>query len=193
MGTQRRDEHETQSGPSRRRFIGGTATSIAAVALGTPVWAGATLTGCQPRPELPDGLFALGVASGDPRHDSVVLWTRLAPLPLEGGGMPAVDVPVHYEVAADEGFHHVVRQGLTRARPRWGHSVHAVVEGLRPDRWYWYRFRVHDEVGGFPRTSSPGGTRRLPHCSVPTRWELSLVGPRLVRRRHPSAASRADP
>ena len=31
--------------------------------------------------------FALGVASGDPTPDGVVLWTRLAPDPLNGGGM----------------------------------------------------------------------------------------------------------
>src|SRR5688500_12264162 len=32
--------------------------------------------------------FALGVASGDPLADGFVLWTRLAPDPLNGGGMP---------------------------------------------------------------------------------------------------------
>jgi alkaline phosphatase D len=137
---------------SRRRFIGGTASVVGAVSLGTPVWGGATLSGCEPRPQLPDGLFALGVASGDPRHDSVVLWTRLAPSPLEGGGMPAVDVPVRYEVARDERFRHVVARGLVKARPRWGHSVHALVERLRSDSWYWYRFRVGDELSPVGRT-----------------------------------------
>ena len=33
--------------------------------------------------------FTLGIASGDPLPDSVVLWTRLAPAPLKtDGGMP---------------------------------------------------------------------------------------------------------
>jgi alkaline phosphatase D len=146
------EQSQGEPRPSRRRFIGGTASAVVAVGLGAPAWGGATLSGCRPRPDLPDGLFALGVASGDPRPDSVVLWTRLAPAPLAGGGMPAVDVPVAYEVASDEGFRHVVRRGLVKARPRWGHSVHAVVEGLRPDRWYWYRFRVHDEVSPVART-----------------------------------------
>ncbi|MGW1882533.1 PhoD-like phosphatase N-terminal domain-containing protein [Streptomyces sp. NPDC001970] len=38
----------------------------------------------------PTAPFTLGVASGDPDHHSVVLWTRLAPDPLnaETGGMP---------------------------------------------------------------------------------------------------------
>ena len=39
-------------------------------------------------------LFALGVASGDPTPVGVVLWTRLAPDPLNGGGMPALPVLV---------------------------------------------------------------------------------------------------
>ncbi|MGI8595526.1 MAG: PhoD-like phosphatase N-terminal domain-containing protein, partial [Solirubrobacteraceae bacterium] len=43
--------------------------------------------------------FALGVASGDPAPDGVVLWTRLAPAPLSGGGMPQRRVPVTYEVS----------------------------------------------------------------------------------------------
>ena len=29
--------------------------------------------------------FTLGVASGSPKDDSMVLWTRLAPDPLNGG------------------------------------------------------------------------------------------------------------
>src|SRR5215471_617540 len=43
--------------------------------------------------------FAVGIASGDPAPDGVVLWTRLAPKPLEGGGMPMVNVEVGWEVA----------------------------------------------------------------------------------------------
>ena len=30
--------------------------------------------------------FSLGVASGDPSPDGFVLWTKLAPKPLERGG-----------------------------------------------------------------------------------------------------------
>ena len=38
---------------------------------------------------MPPAPFTLGVASGDPVPDGVVLWTRLAPDPLvPGGGMP---------------------------------------------------------------------------------------------------------
>lgn len=42
--------------------------------------------------------FSLGVASGEPLPDSVVLWTRLAPDPLHGGGMPPENVMVRWQV-----------------------------------------------------------------------------------------------
>src|SRR5436190_10577155 len=68
--------------------------------------------------------FTLGVASGDPWPDSVVLWTRLAPEPLEGGGMPTANVEVSWEVATDRAFRTVVQKGTAIARPELGHSVH---------------------------------------------------------------------
>lgn len=50
----------------------------------------------------------------------------------------------------------VVRQGPAAARSDWAHTVHVKVEGLRSDRWYWYRF----EAGG--ERSPTGRTRILP-------------------------------
>ncbi|MHC5719846.1 MAG: PhoD-like phosphatase N-terminal domain-containing protein, partial [Nostoc sp.] len=61
--------------------------------------------------------FSLGVASGDPLPDGVVIWTRLAPNPLSGGGMPLVNVPVRWQVALDENMKQVVRQGTVLATP----------------------------------------------------------------------------
>lgn len=87
--------------------------------------------------------FTLGVASGDPWPDGFVIWTRLAPRPLdEHGGMPAVRVPVRWEVAEDHRFAKVVRHGEAMAVPELGHSVHVEIEGLRPHRHYFYRFSV---------------------------------------------------
>ena len=90
--------------------------------------------------------FTLGVASGDPTDTGVVLWTRLAPKPLEpGGGMPAGSVvEVAWEVATDESMRDVVRRGVALATPQLGHSVHVEAEGLQPDRPYFYRFRAGD-------------------------------------------------
>src|SRR5262252_2546367 len=103
--------------------------------------------------------FALGVASGDPAPDGVVLWTRLAPAPLEGGGMPMADVEVDWEIARDARFQSIAQRGTAIARPEIGHSVHVEVEGLEPSRDYWYRFRAGDEVSrvGRTKTAPPAG------------------------------------
>ena len=96
--------------------------------------------------------FSLGVASGDPWPDSVVLWTRLAPEPFAGGGMPMANVEVQWEVAGDRTFRSVVRSGTAVARPELGHSVHVEAGGLSPHREYWYRFRCGGEVSQVGRT-----------------------------------------
>ena len=76
--------------------------------------------------------FTLGVASGNPKEDSVVLWTRLAPDPLYGGGMgTAGDVEVPLEIATDSSFTNVVRRTRAVAEARYAHSVHHVVTDLR--------------------------------------------------------------
>jgi len=105
------------------------------------------------RPAFPADPFTLGVASGDPDATSVVIWTRLAPRPLEpDGGMPPEAVAVAWEVAADDTFRRVVASGTALATPPLGHSVHVEVPGLAPDRWYWYRFRAGDAVSPVGRT-----------------------------------------
>jgi len=105
-------------------------------------------------------LFQLGVASGDPLPDSVVLWTRLARNPLLGGDLPNDPIPVRWELARDEGFRSIVRSGEALARSELAHSVHVIPEGLEPARWYWYRFRAegHESPVGRTRTAPGYGT-----------------------------------
>lgn len=107
--------------------------------------------------------FTLGVASGEPWPDSVVLWTRLAPRPLDpDGGMPRKRVPVTWQVAEDAQFSRIVRSGTAIADPAAGHAVHVEVAGLRPARAYFYRFIA---VG---QSSPVGRTRTAPerHATV---------------------------
>jgi len=104
--------------------------------------------------------FKLGVTSGDPLPDGVVLWTRLAPEPLEGGGMPTAAVDVHWQVAEDPGFRRVVKRGTEKARPELAHSVHVEVGGLLPAREYYYRFQAGREI------SPVGRTRTAPPASA---------------------------
>ncbi len=104
------------------------------------------------RPKFPTSPFTLGVCSGDPAPDSVVLWTRLAIDPLNGGGMPRQPVEVQWQVAADDRLSKVVRSGKAIASPEWGHAVHVEVSGLQPHRWYWYQFRAGTELSPIGRT-----------------------------------------
>jgi alkaline phosphatase D len=103
--------------------------------------------------------FTLGVASGDPTPDGIVLWTRLAPKPLEGGGLPPEVFGVRYEVAADEEFRQIVRRGAIEALPEEVHTVHAEIGGLQPATTYWYRFKwgTADSPIGRTRTAPAAG------------------------------------
>ncbi len=92
----------------------------------------------------------------------MVIWTRLAPQPLDGGGMPKEPVAVHWEVASDETFSDVVRKGTALAMPQLGHSVHVEVDGLQPHRWYFYRFHAGDEVSPIGRTRTAPATDAMP-------------------------------
>jgi alkaline phosphatase D len=151
---------------SRRQFLAALAASAVVGACsddsngGRSSSAGSTST-TSPVPRLDGPAFTLGVASGDPRPDSVILWTRLAPDPVRGGGMPDADVPVVWEVANDERIGDVVASGVATASPRLGHSVHVDATGLDPARTYWYRFRVGDEESpvGRTRTAPADGAR----------------------------------
>ncbi|WP_043724512.1 alkaline phosphatase D family protein [Nocardia asiatica] len=136
---------------SRRRLLRVGAAGSAALLVGTAAASSARF----PAPRRLGDPFALGVASGDPAPDGVVLWTRLAPDPLapDGlGGMPVDPVTVDYEVAHDEHFRQVVARGSAVATRALGHSVHPEVHGLLPDRWYHYRFRAGAAVSPVGRT-----------------------------------------
>ena len=123
--------------------------------------------------------FRMGVASGDPWPDGVVLWTRLCPEPLAGGGMPHIAVEVQWEVAADEAMRQVVQKGTSLARPELGHSVHVELTGLEPGRHYWYRFRAGREA------SPIGRTRTAPAAdAAPTALRFASAGCQLWETGH---------
>src|SRR3954462_10812549 len=107
--------------PGRRRFLT-TGAAVLGAAASAQLWLPGTARAAEST--LPDGVFSLGVASGDPLPDGIVLWTRLAPDPLNGGGMPDRTVPVEWEIAEDERLRKPVRRAVAQARPEYGHSVH---------------------------------------------------------------------
>ena len=160
--------HDASSspGPNRRSFLAG-ATSVFALPI---------LPSFGPRHRAApyrfrNDPFTLGVASGDPSSDGMVLWTRLAPSPLaEDGGMPQEAVEVAWEIASDDGMKDILARGTTTASPELAHSVHVEVTGLPADRWFWYRFRAGDA------TSPIGRTRTLPAAdSMPERLRFAFA------------------
>lgn len=143
----------------RRSFLLLAAQGAAATTL--PRWAWA-----QPQRQQTDP-FALGVASGDPSADGVVLWTRLVPAEP---GQASTPLTVHWELADDEGFLRIVQRGQAIAHPALGHSVHVELTGLAPGRWYHYRFMHGDAV------STTGRTRTAPAAdALPERLRLAFA------------------
>ncbi|MFG2044163.1 alkaline phosphatase D family protein [Dactylosporangium sp. NPDC048998] len=136
---------------TRRQLLTGAAVTTGAIVL--------PLTAADPSVAEPlrgdhhdhDGPFALGVASGDPLPDGVILWTRLL---RASGPLPARPVGVEWQVALDERFRRVVRSGHATAWPQLGHSVHADVRGLLPGHEYHYRFRALGELSPVGRTKT---------------------------------------
>ncbi|MCM3670948.1 alkaline phosphatase [Mesobacillus maritimus] len=139
----------------RRGFLEATG-KIAGLSLGLTIAQSLGGFSVDAAPSFSNYPFTLGVASGDPLSDSVVLWTRLAPDPLNGGGMPANVVPVQWELATDENFRNVIKRGTEKASPALAHSVHVEVTGLKPKTVYYYRFKSGGEL------SPVGKTKTLP-------------------------------
>lgn len=143
--------------PVSRRFILGSAAAGAAASLAS----GCRVSGLEGRsPVFRNDPFSLGVASGDPASDGFVLWTRLAPNPLDpDGGMADEPVDVAWEIAEDEGFTRGLRSGVERALPGHGHSVHAEIHGLPAGSPFFYRFHAGGVTSpvGRAATAAPYG------------------------------------
>lgn len=154
-----------EGGVSRRLFLAYSASLSALPLLGQQA------SGKAHKPKLPVSPFQVGIASGDPTPDGMVLWTRLAPHPLQpDGGMAPHNVEVSWEIADDDAMCRVVRRGTATAAPDLAHSVHVEVNGLAPNRWYWYRFRVGDAE------SAIGRTRTLPAAnSAPEKLHFAFA------------------
>ncbi len=147
---QLRADMKSEGGVSRRLLLAYGASLTSLPLLSRVSWANS-------KPEFVSDPFTMGVASGDPDSTSVVLWTKLAPQPMQpDGGMKSEPIVVNWEIASDDSMRQILRKGATTSTQELGHSVHVEVDGLEPDRWYWYRFSAGDAV------SPVGRTRTLP-------------------------------
>ena len=152
---------------SRRALLHGLSASALLTTTGTFFTRGLTAA-----PAFSTNPFSLGVASGDPAPDGFVLWTRIAPKPLDHrGGMRMRPVEVEWAVATSESMQQVVRKGTAIAHPELGHAVHVEVEGLEPARDYFYQFTIGGE------RSQVGRSRTLPPAGAPVaQIRMGLVG-----------------
>ena len=110
--------------------------------------------------------FALGVASGQPRPDSVVLWTRLVFSEADGAQQSRAQ-SVLCEVFADEALRQPVRDWVIETDAHRGHSVHVIATGLQPGRSYWYRFSCGSAQSAVGRTrTSPAEGERVERLRI---------------------------
>ena len=137
----------------RRGFLLTASRMAALAALPVPVPASAS-SGAYP--------FSLGVASGSPLPNAVILWTRILHDPLNAAATPPVAFSVRWEVSEDERFSRIVAKGTASAAPELAHSVHVDVTGLAPARWYWYRFMLGDAVSPIGRTRTAPAAGAMP-------------------------------
>ncbi|HTE43239.1 MAG TPA: alkaline phosphatase D family protein [Steroidobacteraceae bacterium] len=115
--------------------------------------------------------FSLGVASGYPTSDGIILWTRLL-LRRDDGSDALADtaIPVALQIATDEAMKAIVHKSEHVATSEWAHSIHAEVKGLKPGRDYWYRFTA----GGMQ--SRIGRTRTAPAATdKPERLRVAVA------------------
>jgi alkaline phosphatase D len=141
--------HKTQpSSVERRRFLQQTWAGVGA-SLSLALIPGDELFRA---PSLGRNPFTLGVASGDPSPDGIVLWTRLAPEPADPRSLGRRAIPVGWRVASDSRMRNLVARGTAAAPAELAHSVHVEVGGLKPGRDYFYQFDARGEesrVGHF--------------------------------------------
>ena len=115
------------------------------------------LAGCdekQKAAETFDASFGHGVASGDPKGDAIIIWTRVTTSETS-------PVPVRWTVAADPDFGKVIAEGESQASAASDHTVKVDVTDLTPGETYYYRFSVGDTLSPVGRTKTlPAQTER---------------------------------
>jgi alkaline phosphatase D len=103
-------------------------------------------------------VFLHGIASGDPQHHAVILWTRVTPR----GGADAAGIPVTCEIARDEGFRQIAGRTLQVATADRDFTIKIDALGLEPGATYYYRFSALGEASPIGRTRTlPRDTSRV--------------------------------
>ncbi|MFO0664071.1 MAG: alkaline phosphatase D family protein [Polyangiaceae bacterium] len=117
--------------------------------------------------ETSDKHFPQGVASGDPKPDRVILWTRVDPLSLGKGAND--NISLKYLVGKDPEFLEVVARGELPAEAAFDHTLRVAPVGLLPSTTYYYRF----EVDG--KTTRVGRTKTAPTADDPRKINFAFT------------------
>ncbi|HEY0096540.1 MAG TPA: alkaline phosphatase D family protein, partial [Archangium sp.] len=134
--------------------------------------AASTAFGCEGESPVQEGraFFPQSVASGDPRSDSVVLWTRAV-----DPARPDAEQTLTLQVATNEGVHPLVLElGGLRVTSAHDHILKVKVTNLQPGTRYFYRFLLGKK--GHQRLGSQVGRTRTapaPDAGVPVRFVVA--------------------
>lgn len=123
------------------------------------------VTGCPDGGNRPGTYsFPQGVASGDPRETSIVLWTRVQ----AASGTPNT-IPVTVEASPSQDFTPLIASQEFNAPASADYTLRIVFNGLNPGTTYYYRFRAGSD------TSIVGRTRTAPAADSDARVNFAWV------------------
>ena len=145
-------QHQPRHAPSWSKPGVSRALAVIALVCGLPATKAAQDTAC----------FPLGVAAGDVRATSAILWTR--------ADRPG---PFRYELATDETFATLAASGTVEATPEDDLILRVVVADLEPATAYVYRFL---DAADPACTSRIGHFRTPPAADTPAELRLVFTG-----------------
>lgn len=157
MSNDTRNEKTRLSSIDRRRFIRNAWNGVG----GSLALALIPGSGLFASPRFGKNPFTLGVASGDPTPNGIVLWTRLAPEPADPASLGKRAIPVGWRIATDSRMRNVVARDTAAASAELAHSVHVEVDCLRPGRDYFYQFDVRGEESAIGHFRTAPAEREL--------------------------------
>lgn len=155
----------------RRSFLRATLATAGAVMAGCNNDSETTSGTTTPPRDLEDGAqyFPQSVASGDPKPDSVILWTRVEDAGAQG------DLTVELEISPDAGFSELISLDgktsmMVTAEAAHDHCVKVRLAGISPGTVYYYRFIY--ATGGKYYVSKVGRAKTAPaaDADVPVRF-----------------------
>ena len=141
---------------TRRKFLSralksaGTAVTSTGIAI--------HLSACESRAKNAgtsgEAQFDFGVASGDPLHDRVILWTRVTPAKHTSSAKSLEPIWVEWQVARDDTFNNLVIADATTTDSSRDYTLKIDAQGLEPDTHYYYRFISGNTVSPIGRTKT---------------------------------------